>query len=153
MTCPKDGCVGVIGALVCNTDSCDIFLETAHHRCNACGQRFLPSHGHPLFNVRGHGSLSVSFRIFAFRCCVDGVSLGAAVRLLGVSERTMAKLYLEAQNVMAWDALRRQSAIVFGQDDLYTVDVEVDEKSFKHWSDKGEEPALTTWHWLRRSNN
>ena len=146
-SCPTAGCIGVVGELVSKTEGADIFLGTASHCCGVCKRTFLPSHAHPLFDVVGHGNLSISFRIFAFRCCVDGVSLGAAQRLLGVSEKALAAFYAKAQDVMAWDAVRRQSLLAFGREDPFTVDCEVDEKNFKKWHEKGETPECTTWHW------
>ena len=89
----------------------------------------------------------MSYQIFALRLCVEGVSLSVAQRLLGVSMNAVTTWYRRALDIMAWDALRRQSEMTFGRGDPYTVDVEVDEKSFKKWRDLGESPELTTWRW------
>ena len=82
----------------------------------------------------------MSMRIFAFRCCVDGVTRTEAVRLLGMSENAVSRCYNTVLDIMCWDVSRRQALMDFGKHPKYSTDVEMDETSFKQWRIRADDP-------------
>ena len=87
--CIATGCDGVLGELEVTKDTHSIFQRNVYHRCGSCERKWLPCNGYPLFKTLGRGSLSISLRLFAFRRCAEGISIGVAERLLGTSARAL----------------------------------------------------------------
>jgi len=135
--CPH--CQGTIGKLAHRRQSedYDIDGQSVFYRCQHCRKRCHVAEGSKLFDgLRGGKGCGVTTATLAFFNCCNGVSLTSTCCQLRINEKTCAKYYERAMQIMSSDIIAKQGDMVFGQlPDRMTADVEADESSFSHWSD------------------
>lgn len=105
----------------------NISKASAFYRCKSCRARYCVTTGSSIFRFVGGGMLSPSLQVKAMWNCVQGADATFTALDLNVSEDTVSTWYAVGREIMAWDALRRQSAIVFGARGSKTTDAEADE--------------------------
>ena len=122
----------------------DLTSELAHYRCLRCRGRFAINHGSTIFPPkRAGGSVSLTDTIIAFWHCVHDSSILLCCKEIGRSEQVVRGFYDQAREIMAADAMRRESEIVFGE--LLgnkTTDFEPDESSFASWQEEQEDGSI-----------
>ncbi|CAE7482185.1 MCM7 [Symbiodinium sp. CCMP2592] len=131
--------------------------RAVHYRCQCCRKRVTVSAGNPLFVGSGAGQHSMSLTILAFWNCVEGISITHTVHQLAVDEKVVSRLfgcaykndymwYRTARQIMVWDILRLQDAMIFGKGSE-TIDVEADESQFQSWSIVNDSSGARTYYW------
>lgn len=122
----------------------DVRRQTVCHRCMRCRARYPVEAGSRLFAQPGHGSTSISLANLAFYNCAIGVSLTHTCLQLNLHRAVVGSFYSTARRIIAQDAVTRQNRIVFGHLGSMTVDVEMDESSFTHYSEVVEVNGIQT---------
>ena len=113
----------------------DVKREAVCHRCERCRTRYTVDAGSKLFASPGHGSASASMANLAFYNCAIGVSLTHTCLQLNIDSGVVGSFYRTARRILAQDAVDQQNRLVFGHNGSATVDVEMDEVSFNHYSE------------------
>ena len=116
-------------------ESGDIKRDAVCYRCMRCRARYAVEAGSRLFSQPGHGSASASMAGLAFYNFAIGVSLTHTCLQLNVTREVVRAFYKTARRIVAEDAVSRQRRVVFGREGSKTVDVEMDECSFTHYSE------------------
>jgi hypothetical protein len=112
----------------------NITRDTVCYRCQACRQRVHVAHGHPILTGFGHGGVNLSYRIFAFWGFLEDKTVTQVARELDLNDGIVAELFDVARTVVADDMLHKQSSLQFAGEGRSTVEIEVDESCFQHWS-------------------
>ena len=124
----------------------DISRDSVHYRCGFCRERIMVNEGSALFNSRAIGHQGTTYALLCFQNCVIGISQTHTAIQLKCNENVVRAHYHKALRIMADDAIRRQSEIVYGQRGALTTDVEIDEHSFFHWSHTVGEVTTHCWY-------
>jgi hypothetical protein len=125
-----------------NPEGQDIYRRTVHYRCMCCRTFVQVDYKNPLFELLGGGRTSVTDMVICYYNAVEGADQTYSRRQTGVGEDTVGRLYRQARQIMAWDAVRKQSSIVFGKKPGgATTEVEADEHVFFSWKEPGSEAA------------
>ncbi|CAE7810810.1 MCM7, partial [Symbiodinium necroappetens] len=124
----------------------NITRKALHYRCQSCRERVTVGAGNPLFDCSGAGQHSLSLTILAFWNCVEGISITHTVKQLAVDEKVVSRWYRTARQIMVWDILRLQDAMVFGKG-KETIDVEADESQFQNWGVINDSSGARTYYW------
>jgi hypothetical protein len=128
----------------------DINLRTVWHKCDRCGVKQLPGLHNPLFaGFMGKGSYGVSYAVWAFWNCVQGVHISVTVRQLNINEKTCLAYYDRGNLIMAAEARRLQKLIAWGTGTPKTVEVEIDATVICKWRvvEDGHKVIITIATW------
>jgi hypothetical protein len=134
---------GVLGDLKFskNPKDRDASMANVWYRCDTCRRKTSVLTGSLLFPPGGHGMKSVTLGVCCMWNCVEGASVTYTCKQLKLKKYVVRHYYDLARRIMAFDAIRREQAIVFGcLPDGATCDVEADEASFFSWREDGPFP-------------
>ena len=80
------------------------------------------------------GGFGITERVLVYWQYIHGADATFICKSTELSEDTVAAYTRTCRRICAWDALRRQNEMVFGEQGDICVDVEVDEHEWRHWN-------------------
>ena len=103
-----------------------------------CRRPVAVDYNNPLYELKGGNRTSITDQTLCYWNAVQGADQTYTAIQLDLHPDVVGRLYRTARQIMAWDAVRKQSRLVFGcKAGGATTEVESDEHVFFSWTEVG----------------